>query len=163
MTKLTAVGLTIAFISAMSVPAAAAWDLSVDEDPLEDTKIAYISEVGSGAVAAFKCWENQPDETLFMLITMSPYDASADYKDEFEVIVRVDKGEKSTIVMRPRDFNGRFGLVAAQGRDTGVLTFLRGVGTAKTQIALGAFNRVMTVPIKGSKKAVDGLLKACGL
>lgn len=163
MPKLTAVGLAIALISVMSVAADAAWDLTVDEDPLEDTKIAYIAEIGNGAIAAFKCWENKPEETMFMLMTMSPYDASAAYKDEFEVIVRVDKGEKSTITMRPRDFNGRFGLVVAQGNDSGVLTFLRGVGTAKTQIALGAFNRVMTIPIKGSKKAVDGLLKACAL
>ena len=140
---------------------AQAWSLKLDEDPLEDTRVAIASQASSDFIVGFKCWQGQPDETMLMLITLSPYDASADYRDEIEVVARVDKGEKHLITMVPRDFSGKLGLVAAQGEDEDLMTFLREVGEAKSRIALGFFNKAVTVPVKGSSRAISGLLKAC--
>jgi hypothetical protein len=142
---------------------ASAWLARSDEDPMSDNKIAYIAQISSGFVLFAKCWENDPDETLFGINTLQPYDQSASYKDEIDVLVRIDKGEKYSLKMRPQETSGRLVFLTTQAEDEQVIPILAEVSRAKKHVAVSMETIVLTFPARGSTKAVDKLFKTCGI
>jgi hypothetical protein len=147
----------------MAAPATAAWQFEADEDPLTDAKTGYISEGGQVVSLAFKCWEGDPNETLLVVITPLPFDASADYKSSIDVQIRADKGEVRTLSMAPKEAGGLFTLITNVHAEPDVLSILTEIGKAQKRIAIGMMDKVHTVSAAGSSKAVQRFSEQCTL
>jgi hypothetical protein len=161
-------GLAIILAAIVASPASAAWFYKEGEDPLNDDKYAYIAEGEKGGgynpfLIGVKCWEGKPDSTTLLILTPAPYDQSAEYKEEVEVILRVDKGDKQTINMGLGELSGKVVLSIRQDDNASILPLVRAIGSAKQQIVVGINNQVRTFSVTGSGKAVDKLMKTCRL
>ena len=158
----------VLMLAAMAGPAAA-WQAVPGEDPMDDTITAFISQVTVESTRfnfialGFKCWKDQPDETLFLISTSQTFDSAANYPPAVLVEVRVDKNPIIAVTMAPVNRRGFFGLVVGTAKQPDVATLLARIGTAKKTISLGFATSAYRVPVTGSTKAVSRFTQICGL
>ena len=102
-------GLFLALTAA--VPARAAWDVSLDMDPLTDEKTGYMSvENDGGSVAlAVKCWNDAAATRWFVVIFDTDFDKAASGPEEAALMLRVDRGVPAKYTLTKVNLNGRLG------------------------------------------------------
>lgn len=150
-------------LSLLAPTPAIAWDTKVDEDPLNDTKIAYTMTMGGRMALAIKCWDSQPDQTQMILVTGLDYDQSASYKDVVDVVIRIDKGVRHELQLQPEDFSGSLGLITTSGKEASLQGIIAEIGNAKIRVTIGLGSQMQTFDAAGSSKAIKTLADTCHL
>ncbi|WP_299453401.1 hypothetical protein [uncultured Pigmentiphaga sp.] len=163
---------TIACLGAVVISASAAhaevWGIKTDEDPLDDTKTAVVTQLQKGGglnpfALGAKCWEGRPGSTTLMLASPMRYDHSASYKDQVDVVFRVDKNEKITIPLAITELGGRLIFATTAEQEENVFKLFSQIAAAKQRIGVGVEGTVLTFPAKGAAKAFAEFTKTCSL
>ncbi|CAH1665923.1 MULTISPECIES: hypothetical protein [unclassified Chelatococcus] len=157
--------LLAAAVIAAATSAHADWLFQGGEDPLDDQKIGFILTVQEKTprpfIIGFKCWQGEKDETLLILTTPLPHNAGGAYKDEVDVVVRVDKGEKRDVSLNLIDVDGKIAFRVSAEREPVIHEIIKEVGAAKNRIVVGIADQIITFPAKGSANAVRKFNTTC--
>lgn len=143
--------------------AAQAWEVELDQDPMDDTVTAIMIESARSVALSFKCWQDRPDETLLMILTLNAFDESADYDERVNVAIRVDDADVRVFSVMPRNLSGRFAAATNVEADSGILDLIRDVGNAKKRIGLQFGSGVYKLGVRGSTAAMKKFAAACNL
>lgn len=146
-----------------------AWEVRTDEDPMDDTNTAFMSEVDqsanmfSGMGITVKCWENKPESTLVAISSTERWDPAATYAEKVPFRLRVDKADPIDLMGRPINAGGNISFVAYAAEEPKVLDFMSALRDAKKQVGLQIGDSVLRFGARGSTSGVKRLVQTCGL
>jgi hypothetical protein len=146
-----------------------AWEAEIDEDPMDDTRFAFISQLAEGStifnvlLLSFKCWENRPQDTLMIVGSSLAWDDSASYPWSVPLEIRIDKGETMKFSLNPTNVGGRFSAQTSMELSPDLAPLLAQLGAARKAIGVAFAGRGHRLSVHGSSKAVSKFVETCKL
>lgn len=130
---------------------------------MSDVPWATATEVARSRnlTLGFKCWKGMPEKSVILIVTNTRYDDSASYKEEVDVLLRVDKGERRPLLLSPINLNSLLAFRGTVGDGIPVDEIRDEIAGGHNQAAVAIGATAHTVPLRGSRKAMERFDKIC--